>query len=159
MFVLDYDIKKCARYHCDKHVVKMILESAQMLSAAVRLNGVNQGYAITHKNHSCSKWARESISNWKWLRKLASELNREYKFRFERQTNHKSYDLIQRLVVPNVKDKGLTSFVLAMPDKYKNNDPIVSYRSYYLGEKTKLFKWTSSTFPTKFSHGKCHVQK
>ena len=49
-----------------------------------------QGYAITHKNHPCSKWARESISNWKWLRKLASELNREYKFRFERKNNHKS---------------------------------------------------------------------
>ena len=106
IFVLDYDIKKCARYHCDKHVVKMILESAQMLSATVRLNGVNQGYAITHKNHPCSKWARESISNWKWLRKLASELNREYKFRFERKNNHKSYDLIQELTIPKIKDKG-----------------------------------------------------
>ena len=147
IFVLDYDIKKCARYHCDKHVVKMILESVQMLSVAVRLNGVNQGYAIIHENHPCSKWARESISNWKWLRKLASELNREYKFRFERKNNHKSYDLIQELAIPKIKDKGLTSFALAMPEKYKHNDPIISYRSFYLGEKRKLFKWTKRKMP------------
>ena len=78
-----------------------------MLSVALRLNGIDQGYRITHKNHPCTKWTRESLSSWKWLRRLSWELNEEYKFCFERQTNHKSYDLIQGLV-PNIKDKGLT---------------------------------------------------
>jgi len=85
ILVLDNDIEKCAQYHCDKHVVKMILESAQMLSATLRLNGADQGYQVTHKNYPCTKWTRESLSNWKWLKKLATALNKKYKFRFERQ--------------------------------------------------------------------------
>ena len=46
IFVLDDDIEKCARYHCDKHVVKMILESAQMLSTVSRENGGEIGYSF-----------------------------------------------------------------------------------------------------------------
>ena len=52
IFVLDEKVEKCAEYHCDKHVIKMILESAQMLSAVVRLNGHDVGYKLTHKNLS-----------------------------------------------------------------------------------------------------------
>jgi hypothetical protein len=57
IFLLDSNIKKCAQYHCDKHVVKMILESAQILSTVLRLNGVDQGYKTTHANHPCTLWA------------------------------------------------------------------------------------------------------
>jgi hypothetical protein len=81
IFLLDSNIKKCAQYHCDKHVVKMILESAQILSTVLRLNGVDQGYKTTHANHPCTLWAGKSFSNWKWLRELASALNKEYRFR------------------------------------------------------------------------------
>jgi hypothetical protein len=34
IFVLDKDPHAAAHYHCDKHVVKMILEAGQMLCAA-----------------------------------------------------------------------------------------------------------------------------
>ena len=51
IFVLDNEVEKCAEYHCDKHVIKMILESAQMMSAVVRLQGYDVGYKLTHKNH------------------------------------------------------------------------------------------------------------
>ena len=57
IFVLDQNIEKCAKYHCDKHVIKMILESAQMLSSVVRIQGFDIGYKLTHKNHPCSIWA------------------------------------------------------------------------------------------------------
>ena len=89
IFVLDSNIQKCAQYHCDKHVVKMILESAQLLSTVLRLNDVDYGYKATHANHPCTSWAGESLSNWKWLRNFAFELNQEYRFRFGREINHK----------------------------------------------------------------------
>lgn len=85
IFILDNDVSKCAMYHCDKHVVKMILESAQMLSTVIRESGIDCGYKITHLNHPCTIWTRESLSNWKWLRNLVEALNQEYKFRFEKK--------------------------------------------------------------------------
>ena len=147
IFVLDNDIEKCAQYHCDKHVVKMILESAQMLSATLRINGINLGYQVTHKNHPCTKWTRESLSNWKWLKKLAYSLNNEYKFRFDRKINHKSYDLIKSLPLPSINDYGLTPFAQAMPDQYKNQDPIKAYRDFYCSEKKKILTWTKRIKP------------
>ena len=147
IFVLDNDIEKCAQYHCDKHVVKMTLESAQMLSAALRLNGINQGYQVTHKNHPCTKWTRESLSNWNWLQSLSTSLNHEYKFRFGRQTNHKSYDLIKTLPIPQIKDYGLTPFAQAMPSQYKNENSITAYRDFYCGEKKNLLFWTKRIEP------------
>jgi hypothetical protein len=70
IFILDEIPEKCARYHCDAHVIKMILESAQMLSTTVRLSGIDRGYKITHQNHPCTLWTGESLSNWQWLREL-----------------------------------------------------------------------------------------
>jgi len=139
IFVLDYNIDKCAKYHCDRHVVKMILESAQMLSTALRLNGIIEGYNSTHINHPCTVWARTSLSNWKWLRDLASKLNSEYKFRYKKHFNHASWDLINSLPHPPIEDIGLTKFAQAMPSKYKNEDTVTAYRHYYIGDKKKYF--------------------
>ena len=145
IFILDNDIEKCAQYHCDKHVVKMILESAQLLSTGVRLSGLDEGYKIAHPNHPCSIWVSESLSNWKWLRELATALNKEYRYRFEKNVNHKSYDLIHSLSSPDLKDLGLTPFAQVMPESYRDKNPVTAYRQYYMGEKSKIFKWTKRT--------------
>ncbi len=147
IFVLDLNINRCARYHCDKHVVKMVLESAQMLSAAFRINGVDAGYKLTHKNHPCTQWACASLSNWNWLRELAKELNEEFKFRFNKNENHMSWDLINSLPLPPIKDLGLFPFAQAMPEQYKNKNPVKAYRNFYIGEKHKLFQWTKRKPP------------
>ena len=89
IFILDRNLKKCAQYHCDRHVVKMILESAQLLSTVLRINDIDEGYRPTHQNHPCTLWAGKSLTNWIWLRKLAENLNSEYKFRFNKTTNQK----------------------------------------------------------------------
>ena len=123
IFILDSNIKRCAQYHCDKHVVKMILESAQILSTVLRLNDVDYGYKVTHVNHPCTLWAGKSLSNWKWLRELASALNNEYRFRFKKEINHKSFDLIQSMPALIIPDFGLTSFAQVMPEKYRHKDP------------------------------------
>jgi hypothetical protein len=77
IFVLDSNFKKCDQFHCDKKVVKMILEYAQILSTVLRLNGIDYGYKKTHANHPCTLWIGKSLCNWKWLRELAKALNTE----------------------------------------------------------------------------------
>lgn len=147
IFVLDYDIQKCAEYHNDRHVIKMILESAQMLSTTVRLSGIDIGYKSTHVNHPCSKWCRESLSNWRWLKSLSKCLNGQYKIRFDHKINHKSYDVILSLPEPNIKDIGLTKFALAMPEEYKNDDTVISYRQYYICDKQHIATWKHKQKP------------
>lgn len=147
IFVLDNDPEIAAKYHTDKHVVKMILESAQMMSTVVRYSGIDFGYKSTHLNHPCTIWARASLSNWLWLGSLAYYLNLEFINRFGKTANHKSYDLIASLPWPLIQDIGLTSFAQAMPDQYKNTDPVVAYRQYYINEKRHLFQWTNVSCP------------
>ena len=66
IFFLDYDVKKCAEDHCDKHVVKMILETAQLLCGvhhATEQETPNVPYKLSHKNHPCAIWSRQSLTN------------------------------------------------------------------------------------------------
>ena len=147
IFVLDDDIEICAQYHVDKHVVKMILESAQLLSSAVRLSGIDAGYRLTHQNHPCSIWVRESLSNWIWLRDLSNALNAEYRYRYDKDINHKSYDVIETLPEPNIEDLGLTPFRLAMPDDYKTDSAVESYRIYYMNDKRDIATWKNREIP------------
>ena len=63
IFMLHQEPQIAAQYHCDKHVVKMILESAQLLCTALNEAGVPMPYRVTHKNHPCSIWVRESRAN------------------------------------------------------------------------------------------------
>lgn len=151
IFVLDSDVKTCAQYHCDKHVVKMLIEYAQMLSTAVRMTTDTEvGYRITHKNHPCTIWVRSSLSNWRWLKSLAREVNEEYKFRYGKSTNHKSYDVIESLPEPNIPDNGLTEFALAMPEHCKVGNPVDSYRTYYIKEKRDFVSWKNRNTPKWF---------
>ena len=148
IFILDENPKTCAEYHCDKHVVKMILESAQMLSTVSRLNGGEVGYKPTHKNHPCTKWAGQSLTNWFWLQKLTEHLNEEYIYRYNKDVNHKSYDVAQTLVVPDIPLLGLTPFAQAMPSEYKADNAITAYRDYYKTEKSAIANWTKRQPPT-----------
>jgi hypothetical protein len=146
IFVLDYDIKKCAEYTCDKHVVKMILESTQLLSTACRLSGIDAGYKISHINHPASKWTRKSLSNWLWLKELVIHLNEEFKYRYSGK-NHKAYDVAMTLPNPNISDIGISEFAQAMPDQYKCSDVVQAYRNYYIGEKKEFATWKKRDIP------------
>jgi len=127
----------------------MILEYAQLISTALRMQGYDIGYKKTHINHPCSKWARESRSNLLFLFDLIKHLNEEYKYRYQKVVNHKSYDKVKGLkyLACEMKDIGLTSFPQAMPEQYKLSDPFKSYRDYYMGEKRRIAKWTNREIP------------
>ena len=147
IFVLDKDHIKNAEYHCDKHIIKMILESAQLLSTACRLHGLASGYRETHINHPCSIWVRKSLSNWLWLQDLICALNDEFRYRYNHSHNHKAFDVANKLPIPDIPDLGLTNFALAMPDEFKTDDAVLSYRRYYIEKKNKIVSWRNRNKP------------
>jgi len=159
IFILDKDPILAAQMQCDKHVVKMILESAQLLSTAHHVldgNSAREGiYKPTHVNHPCSIWVRESVHNYEWLWKHLSALCNEYFYRYGKQ--HKTSSLLNTLIF-FPKDLGgfyRTSFAVAMkvrPECIVEGDPVQSYRNYYK-TKQKDFKmvWTKREVPSWFN--------
>jgi len=153
IFVLDWDVKKCAEYHNDKHVVKMILETAQLLCGVHHMTEqpTNPPYKLSHKNHPCSIWARESLTNYLWLCELGLELSKEYTYRYGKR--HKSQDVIEWCIEnkPNIPEKGFTEPARAMPEQYKVKSVVESYRNYYNGEKVSFSKWKNRQKPEWFT--------
>ena len=150
IFLLDWDVKKCAEYHVDKHVVKMVLETAQLLCGVHHMTDQvtdQVPYKLSHKNHPCSIWLRQSLSNYLYLTELGLALCEEYTYRYDKR--HKSQDVIEWCVTNKVQiiDNGLTKPALAMPEEYKVDDVIESYRNYYRGAKNKIFSWKKRDIP------------
>lgn len=179
IFVLDIDPELCARYHCDRHLVKMIVEHCQILGSIAYTNrGINrkkditpefiskhfQGfprknadgfphpYGIGYKNHPCTQWARSSVKNYKWLCELTLEMCKEYTRRYGRK--HLCEDICQ-WYYSNMPDTipmlPMTPFAQAMPDDCKNPDAVVAYRNYYKKHKARFAKWAHSETPSWFN--------
>lgn len=154
IFVLDEDPKICAMSHCDKHVVKMILESAQMICTTHHLlpnKHINYDipYKKTHVNHPCNRWLRDSVENYNWLIEFITHLNDEYKYRYDKDVNHKSFDVIKNLPIPDLPNLPRTRFARAMPDECKiDNDVIASYRKYYKTHKKDFLNFKKRGQPS-----------
>jgi hypothetical protein len=148
IFVLDLNVETCARYHCDQHVVKMILESAQIACTALNERGFRTPYKSTHVKHPCVLWAGTSFANLQWLKKLARALNREYRYRYRTSEDHSSVAVIDQIEGMKFESTGLTAFAQAMPEKYKvPGDPVRAYRNFYVGEKLQFARWTRRRRP------------
>ena len=148
IFVLDKRIKQCAQFHCDQHVSKMILESVQILCTSLNKKGFTTPYKSTHIKHPCVLWVEESYSNFAWLKELAIELNREFKYRYDRDKDHASIKVLSEIKKCKFKDIGLTEFAQAMPNEYKfKNNAVRAYRNFYRDEKSKFAKWTKRPIP------------
>ena len=171
IFYLDRNTRQCARDHNDRHLVKMIVESAQLLSAAHRLlDGTHSSiqvigkngkprkktvytlpvkkrdalfYKATHVNHPCAKWVREGRDQYRYLASLLSELCHEYTRRYGKI--HKCYrtGLVAELFAypENLPLGRWTQPPQAMPDEFKRMDSIEAYREYYRKGKAHLAKW------------------
>lgn len=147
IFVLDTDPVKAAESQCDKHVVKMVLETAQLLSSAHWLHGSSAPYKATHLSHPCTKWVSSSRENYLWLCRHGLALCAEYTVRYNKV--HKTEAVIRTLAVQvpaNMPSKGLTPFVIAInKDTYGSciipGDPVSSYRNYYKTAKKSFAKW------------------
>jgi hypothetical protein len=155
IFMLSWDPAECARFHCDKHVVKMIIESAQLLYSAHWLTDPSylppNAYKLAHKNHPCSKWVRESIENYIWLCRLGWFLCKEYTHRYGKV--HKTEEHIVWLMnhSPEIPYIEMTKPALAMPDEYKQENVIQSYHTFYIESKFKqrqIVKYTKREWPS-----------
>ena len=145
IFVLDENPVVAANYACDKHVVKMILESAQMLCAA-HPDG-NAPYKRSFYNHPCTKWVRASTENYDWLIEHAMALCAEYTRRYGKV--HKTQRVIEWCENnrPELPVGVLSKWPKCMPDYCKEESVVGSYRNYYKNEKAKFAKWKDGNVP------------
>ena len=156
IFFLSLNPRIAAQYHCDKHVVKMILETAQLLYAAHWVIGTpnlpENAYKLSHKNHPSAIWVRESLTNYLWLCSLGWWLCKEYQYRYGETKTHKTEQHILWLLHnhPNVRSTTMTPIKQAMPDEYKREDAVEAYRTYYIEAKLKkrnIVKYTRRDIP------------
>ena len=149
IFFLSWHPKIAAEYHCDKHVVKMIIETAQMLYSA-HSHPPENAYKQTHKNHPCTIWARYSLFNYMWLCSLGIWLCKEYTFRYGKI--HKTQSHIEWLFnnPPVFQRTNGTYPAQAMPIEYKRESPIKAYETYYKESKVKrgFVKYTRREIPS-----------
>ena len=146
IFILNYDFDKNAQLLKDKHILKMIVESTQILCNCFDKNLVP--YKRTHYNHPCCKWARESVYNFNWLKKYALSLCQEYTYRYNKI--HKCQNVIESLNNPNITNFEMTPFIQCMPDIYKNRSTIKAYTNYYIKEKLERATWKNRPIPKRF---------
>ena len=143
IFYLSNDPEKAAKYMYNKHVVKMILESAQLLCTAHIISdgeNANVPYKATHKNHPSAIWARESISNYVWLYDHMIALGNEYTRRYGKKhlTILKCSGALCK-VPNNITKVDLTPMPQCMPDQYKvPGNSVEAYWNYYEAEKVNV---------------------
>ena len=152
IFFLSENIEECARFHNDKHVVKMILECAQLLSSVHHMTGTadESCYKLTHKNHPCAIWARTTKGNYFYLLELAQALGREYTYRYGKV--HRSItERINLMPSPSgVPDGEFTYPPKCMPNEYKETSVVESYREYYCNDKAYMCTWKKREIPEWF---------
>jgi len=154
IFFLHWSPRIAAEYHCDKHVVKMIIECAQMLYCShweidpTKL--MENAYKKAHPKHPSTLWVQKSIYNYAWLCSLAWWLCKEYTFRYGKI--HKTQQHIEWLFsnIPALPTIHFTKPPLAMPNEYKQKNVIKAYRMFYIESKMKqrnIVKYTSRSPP------------
>lgn len=177
IFWLDLDPAACAQMHCDKHVVKMILELAQLMCTAHRvLDGVQKEklktlsngrtrrqkiwelhdtrndtlYSATHVNHPCAVWVRNCSHNYTMCYELFMELCKEYTKRYKKVhlCETKLSKILYHCPVNIIRSTCPSEPPQAMPDEYKVlNNPVQAYRNYYIGSKAQIAQWNHSPTP------------
>ena len=145
IFYLSHDVEECARFHCDKHLIKMVLEYSQLLSTAHRvIDGTESTgksatgrmmrrwvlpddregklYKATHINHPSAIWVRKSYQNYVWLWKLLDALCTEYTYRYGKVHKCQETGLVDELMYPPMNIPAHVEFTEptpAMPDSVK----------------------------------------
>lgn len=153
LFILDEDPELSAQYACDKHVVKMPLETCQMLCAAHHVLNPNSPYLpllykLTHRNHPCSKWVRFNVANYMWTYMFWHYQCEEYTYRYGKtHLSWSKYSILLGSPPPLISAGQRTAFALAMPEQYMSPEPVDAYRAYYKAEKAHILQYTNRDMP------------
>jgi len=158
LFLLSLDRQQCVRWYADKHIVKMILELAQLLygvwgvleNPEWRNFAPSGSYKVTHKNHPIALWMRESKENYKFAASYAHPMLAEYSRRYKKiHACARHLDWLVPNIPSNLPDGPLTQMPQAMPDEFKirdgcgtMEDTVLAYRAYYIGFKVKNIRIT-----------------
>lgn len=174
IFFLSRNPERAAEYMCDKHVVKMVLETAQLLSTAHRildgreimvpttdtlgrkrwkkhyeLADSREGklYKVSHANHPCSVWVRQNSEHYRWLYRHFKALCSQYTLRYGK--THASARLQHVLQQPpqSIPRGEFEDPPQVMPEEYQCGDTVVAYRQYYIKDKAYMAKWTRTPIP------------
>ena len=159
IFYLHESPMMSATYMYDKHVVKMILESAQMLCTAHHHygNGDNVPYKKAHYNHPSTKWCRENKLQYTWLFRHMMFLGDEYTRRYDPIHLNKQHLTIKKCwdslchLPPGIPDGEFTQPPQCMPDKYKTDCSVEAYWNYYIGEKHSVANKNETIKTKKFT--------
>lgn len=170
IFYLSDDPVTSAQSMVDRHVVKMILETAQLLCTAHRvldgerktvvgkrkttifeLNGIQDElfYKATHVNHPCAVWVRHCPENYNWTYRHYLALLDEYTYRYGK--THATKDRLGLFL--EYPPQKIISVNPTLPPSCMNNqfiisdDPVLNYRNYYNYGKTHLLRWTKRIPP------------
>jgi hypothetical protein len=148
LFVLHRDPAIAARWQCDRHVVKMTLEAAQILCSAAHLLGQRAPYKPTHLQHPCVVWTAATRGNWDWVVAHGEALAAEYRRRYGR--THQSARIFRWARSSRVGPRDhrrRQRFVVAAPAHFLGQDPVESYRRYYRGDKARFATWRAPSRP------------
>lgn len=146
IFYINKSPEISAQMMTDKHIVKMILETAQMLSTAHNELDFDNAdlYKSAFKNHPSTAWVRQSVGNYAWLYEHFVELNNQYTQRYGK--THKTWNALNHILCHPPRNIALAPFTqppCAMPDQYKlYDDHVKNYKLYYVNEKLKNDKDT-----------------
>jgi hypothetical protein len=161
LFLLHINARQSARYHCDKHVVKMVIETAQILCTVHWIYGGTAPYKATHRKHPMVLWAGESLANYKWTLDFGMELAKEYSHRYGR--THATEKTL--LWLKDNEPAGIdllaakSQIPLCMPELYRlDTDPVLAHRMFYVYDKAKFCRWTKRAVPTWFAIGQQVLQ-
>lgn len=157
IFYLNHDFRLAALDICDKHVSQMIRETAQMLSTAHwvadKLKPTSEFAQLickpTHANHPCGVWLRSNKQHYEWLYcYFCVMLDQVYTHRYGRVHYFDRFRIPLSICPANIPFKDqFEKPALAMPDVYKVDCPVESYRRYYIGDKSRFAKWKYSPIP------------
>ena len=151
IFYLDESPVRAAQMQCDQHVVKMILESAQLLSTAHHeLDGSSPAYKPTHKNHPSAVWARSGRRQYRWLYDHMMALGEEYTRRYGKV--HLTIQKHSEALREAPRAIPYTDWVdppQCMPDDCKRHYAFHGYQVYY---KRKADEWADAGRPMRFTN-------
>jgi hypothetical protein len=165
IFYLHENPERCAEMHCDKHVVKMILESAQLLSTAHHeIDGEPSivCYKSTHEGHPSAVWARENRSNYIWLWNLLNSLCKEYTKRYDKVHKTERIGMVRDLgnCPYELRDGPFSDPPQCMNDYCKvPGDTVMAYRNYYINEKSNMARWKHTPEPLWYTIGMAAAMK
>lgn len=155
--------------HCDRHVVKMITESVQMLVTAGLANNwigsENLPCAPLSANmakHPCTRWTCEHIHNFNYLTMLTYALCQEHQYRYPLSPQHAYYYWVRNLKLALTASQLGTmapipaKFAVAIKDSKQRSvstphlEAVDIYRNYYVRDKHKFATWKRRVKPIWF---------